>query len=98
MKIDALGANQHTDEVDAGRPYLTGKLVDLTPFGMINRIDGILVLTHGSHLDRDPLGTVHRQNVDFTLADHDIGPNNFHAVTRQKLRGQLLAEPTKTPP
>lgn len=97
MNIDTCGTNQHPDEVNPGRFHLTSKLVDLTSLGVINGIDRVIVSPDGSHLDRDPLGTVHSQKIDFSLAHHDIGRDDIHAMTGKKFRGQLLAELAKTP-
>ena len=60
MNLDPGGPNQHTNEVDARRLCLTSKLADLMSFGVINGVDRIILMAHGSHLDRDPLETVHR--------------------------------------
>ncbi len=59
MTLNTGGPNQYTNEVDARRPRLTSKLADLMSFGVINGVDRIILMAHGSHLDRDPLETVH---------------------------------------
>ena len=98
MNFDTGGPHQHTNEVDARRPRLTSKLVHLISLGVINGVDRIILMAHGSHLDRDPLETVDRQKVNFAFSDRDIGRDHIETVTGKKIRGKLLSKPAEAPP